>query len=349
MISNEERRYLYWLAARVWTGSGDIVEIGPWLGGSTYCLAAGMCDSGHPADGRLKVFDNFIWRAFMAARAPLELRPGDSFEPHFRRNIEPFRHVVRSYVRALPDEPIAGDAEAAAKRSRSEEAVPAFASESDARIEILFVDGAKSVRGMTHLLRVLAHRMQPANTLVVCQDFKYWGTYWVPILMARLRAWITLVHDVLSGTTLTFRLDRRIPQAALGDLPDHVADLPTEESLVAIDWAARLLDNAGDPDGAWPVRLAAVSLLAHQGDTARALEVFRRCQAAWPAAAHLGQLDRAAQYLAHDCGLNLRLPLRWRIAGARRRLRHIASGLGRIVASRLSLVRRVLFSPDTRR
>ena len=78
MISDEERRYLYWLAARVWSGSGDIVEIGPWLGGSTYCLAAGMCDSGHRVAGRLKVFDNFIWRDFMADRAPLELRPGDS-------------------------------------------------------------------------------------------------------------------------------------------------------------------------------------------------------------------------------------------------------------------------------
>jgi hypothetical protein len=283
------------------------------------------------SSGRLKVFDNFIWRDFMADRAPLELSPGDSFEPHFRRHLEPFSQVVQSYARALPDEPIAGDAEAAAKRSRSEEAVPPFASESDARIEILFVDGAKSVRGMTHLLRALTHRLQPGNALVVCQDFKYWGTYWVPILMARLRAWITPVHDVLDGTTVTFRLDRTIPEAALGDLPEHVAELPTEESLAAIDWTARLLHDAGDPDGAWPVRLAAVSLLAHQGDAARALEAFRKCQAAWPPTAHLGQLGRAEHYLTHHRGMSVGRPLPWRIAAsARRRLRHIVGRLGRM-------------------
>jgi len=324
MISDEERRYLYWLAARVWSGSGDIVEIGPWLGGSTYCLAAGMCDSGHRVAGRLKVFDNFIWRDFMANRAPLELRPGDSFEAHFRRNVERFAHVVQSHTCALPDEAIAGDAEAAAKRSRSEEAVPPFASESDSRIEILFVDGAKSVRGMAHLLRVLTYRLQPGKALIVCQDFKYWSTYWVPILMARLRAWFVPVHDVLGSTTVTFRLDATIPQAVLADLPDHMADLSTDESLAAIDWAARLLHEGGDPAGAWPVRLSAVSLLAHQGHVTRALEAFRRCQAAWPGSVHQNQLERAGDYLAHDRGMSVRWPLRWRIARGRQRLRRIA-------------------------
>jgi hypothetical protein len=39
MISAEERRYLYWLASENWKCEGHIVEVEPWLGGSTYCLA----------------------------------------------------------------------------------------------------------------------------------------------------------------------------------------------------------------------------------------------------------------------------------------------------------------------
>ena len=32
MISPEEKRYLHWLTRVAWSGAGDVVEIGPWLG-----------------------------------------------------------------------------------------------------------------------------------------------------------------------------------------------------------------------------------------------------------------------------------------------------------------------------
>ena len=47
MLSPEECQYLYWLGRSAWTGQGDVVEIGPWLGGSTVCLAAGMREEDH--------------------------------------------------------------------------------------------------------------------------------------------------------------------------------------------------------------------------------------------------------------------------------------------------------------
>jgi hypothetical protein len=148
MISPEEKQYLYWLGSRVWRGRGCVVEFGPWLGGSTACLAAGMRDSGHPAEGRLRVFDNFIWRAFMAERADLPLQPGDSFESYFQANIEPFREIVVSRACALPDETIAGDRDARTRRfAESEgETVALFEGALDAPVEILFIDGAKSWR-----------------------------------------------------------------------------------------------------------------------------------------------------------------------------------------------------------
>jgi len=55
MLTPEERLYLHWLGAVVWSGRGCVVEIGPWLGGSTVCLAAGMRASGHPARGAWNV------------------------------------------------------------------------------------------------------------------------------------------------------------------------------------------------------------------------------------------------------------------------------------------------------
>ena len=42
MITKAEKRYLYWLIAETYTGSGAIVELGPWLGASTTHLAVGL-------------------------------------------------------------------------------------------------------------------------------------------------------------------------------------------------------------------------------------------------------------------------------------------------------------------
>jgi hypothetical protein len=90
MISQEEVQYLYWLGRDVWDGSSGVLEVGPWLGGSTWCLASGIEDNPRRRVTRpLHVMDNFRWRPFMAQRAPLELSPDSSFRPSFERNVGP--------------------------------------------------------------------------------------------------------------------------------------------------------------------------------------------------------------------------------------------------------------------
>ena len=189
MLADEEKRYLFWLGQHEWSGVGTVVEIGPWLGGSTVCLAAGMRASGHAVRGKLHAVDNFLWREFMATRAPLPLVPGDSFEPFFLRNMVGYTDLVVSHARALPDETIEGDADAGATRFSAEKPVAPFDGlPGGEAVEVLFIDGAKSWRGMRHLLLTLSGRLLPGKTLLVCQDFKYWGAYWVPMMMARLDA-----------------------------------------------------------------------------------------------------------------------------------------------------------------
>ena len=124
MISREEKQYLYWLTKSLWMGMGSVVEIGPWLGGSTVCLAAGMKTSGNNTRNRLHVYDNFIWREFMSGRAQLPLESGDSFETFFLKNIKPYSEIVNHHVMALPDENIQGDFEAGKKRFVEDDRIP---------------------------------------------------------------------------------------------------------------------------------------------------------------------------------------------------------------------------------
>lgn len=332
MISPEERRYLYWLGRVVWSGKGAVVEIGPWLGGSTVCLAAGMRDSDTDARGRLHTVDNFLWREFMAERAPLPIEVGGSFKPAFLENTRDFSDIVVTYERALPDERIEDDEPAARTRYSDEEIVPTFEG-IPGPVEILFIDGAKSWRGMLHLLRVLRGGLFPGSYLV-CQDYKYWGTYWVPIMMGVLTECVEPVHDVLGGNTVAFRLRKAIPPALLASLPDHVADLSTGVGLSAIDEARELLDGDGDPLGASTVHLGKVSFLAHQGTLSAASRVFDEVQRNWPLLGNPTQLERARRYLRDEKGCDPERPLGVTLRILASRLWKTLLGIGRLLSPR---------------
>ena len=300
MISAEERRYLRWLTRTQWTGAGCVVEIGPWLGGSTACLAEGMRAAGHEARGRLHVFDNFLWREFMAAKAPLPLAPGESFEPFFRQNLGRDAELVVSHAMSLPDEVIPGDPNAEARRSRAGESPP-FVWRVAEPIEILFLDGAKSWRGMRHLLQAVRGALIPGRTLLACQDYKHWGAYWVAMILERLRGHLEPAHLLLEGSTATFRVTSAIPKDAIDAIEDDVATVPTAAGLEALECSIGWLVAAGDLRGGRRLALARVRFLGHQGHVEQALAVYGELARGWPRSDR-SQIDGARAYLEKRLG-----------------------------------------------
>jgi hypothetical protein len=320
MISAEEKLYLYWLGKRVWSGEGKVVEIGPWLGGSTICLAAGMSASGHNAEKCLHTFDNFIWREFMSARAHLSIGPGDSFKPFFLRNIQEYEDIVEPHESALPDEVIADDREAKAKRFFEPDKTAILEELAEGPIELLFIDGAKSWLGICYLLWLVREHLMPGKSYIVCQDYKYWGTYWIPVFMERLRSFLTPVHNVLGGTTVTFRIASAIPHDLIETFKSHVADLSTIETLKALEEASMFLSKDGDTLGGANVLLGKVSFLVHQGKIDEAVREFKKIQSRWPRNAKLRQLEKAREYLRIEQSFSLPRPFRIKILSFLQRL-----------------------------
>ncbi|HTF88343.1 MAG TPA: class I SAM-dependent methyltransferase [Planctomycetota bacterium] len=297
MVSRAEQKYLYWLTRTQWSDAGHVVEIGPWLGGSTLCLARGMAASGHGAH-QLHAFDNFIWREFMARFAPLPIAAGESFEPFFLRNVESVKERVVAHALTLPDEKIPGDAQTEEVRGNEAPRSPAFEWDRGQPIEILFVDGAKSWRGMRWLLSRVAPALIPGKTLFVCQDFKHWASSWVPLMMARIEKQLELVHVVRRGSTATFRLRAPIESSLFEGLVDDVTKLDTQSALADLERMAAWIGSTGDTVGAAHVRLGAVQLLAHHGRAEEALARFEAIQGRWPLRGAKGQLHDARRYLA---------------------------------------------------
>lgn len=320
MISREERRYLTWLARSVWRDAGHVVEIGPWLGGSTLCLAAGM-HAGHPAARhRLHAFDNFRWREFMSGRANLPLAAGESFEAHFRANVAPHADRIVVHTMALPDESIVGDEPTTKLRSRADEGVAPFEWPPSEPIEILFVDGAKSWRGIRHLLVTVRASLVP-ECILVAQDYKHWAAYWVPLFLWQIRDSIDLVHVVRRGSTVSFRLRRPLDAARIEALPDHVAQLDLDRACREIDAAAEALRALGDDLGASQVSLGQVPLLVHRGELDRASRAFAGAAATWPAGADMPALAQARTLLQETGAVGIApMPKLSRIARMGRRL-----------------------------
>lgn len=296
MVSRAEQRYLFWLARTQWRDEGHVVEIGPWLGGSTLCLARGMERARPAAHHRLHAFDNFTWRGFMARFAALPLADGESFERFFRANVATQAARIAVHARTLPDEPTPLDAEATGVRGRAAPPLAPFAWDAREPVEILFVDGAKSWRGMRWLLAHVAGSLAP-GALLVCQDFKHWGSSWVPLFVARVAEQLELVHVVRRGSTATFRLTRPLAPAALEALPDDAAALEPAGALADLDAMARWIDTTGDALGAAHVRLGGVQFLAQLGREREALARFEEVQGAWPLRGAKGQLEDARRYL----------------------------------------------------
>jgi len=303
MLVPEEKQYLFWLGRDAWDGKGLLLEIGPWLGGSTVCLASGMRASGRDARERLHTVDSFLWRDFMATRAPLSLQSGESFEPYFRKNLEPFRDIVVAHARALPDDGVAEPETNAAH-------VPLFEGLPGGEpVSILFIDGAKSWRGMRHLLRVVSGRLQPGKSILVCQDFKYWSACWVPMMMARLEGLVEPVHNVLGGTTVAFRLVHPIPITTLDTLEDGIEHVSVLDGLELLDRAAAWLAQEGDALGAAHVALARVRFLATLGKHNEAARAFEEIQSRWPSRRDVSQVVIASSFIRKQTGSHIPRPL----------------------------------------
>ncbi|MGE5342891.1 MAG: class I SAM-dependent methyltransferase [Candidatus Omnitrophota bacterium] len=320
MLTPEEIQYLYWLG-RSWNGSGRVMEIGCWLGGSTFCLASGMRDSGHDATKRLKVLDNFIWRPFMAERAALPLQPGESFEPYFLKNMAGFENIIDTRACALPDDP-----------GSHENIFTGFLNDSDT-LDILFIDGAKSWPGMRYLLKTLNRYFVPGQTLLVCQDYKYWGTYWVPVIMTLLENYVEIVHNVRTATTVTFRLVKPIPDTLLDTIPPDQFNMKPHRLLNLLEKSATDLSTTGDNAGAANLKLGKVSFLLHRNEIGWAVDIFTGIQKSWKLHHPTWQLERVRTFLAKEKKLHLPRPRIHQIADSLRyRMKKI---VGKIVRTLL--------------
>ena len=164
--SLEEREGLYAAARWHHSGEGHVFDIGCAAGGSTYCLAAGLRDSGKGAAPvqAFDLFDGYSLRTF-AAKLPAgaEFAGDEALFDWVTRDVRPF--VARHRVDLSRDF-------GAHTRGRT--------------VEIAHIDAAKTLELWRAIVGCLAPTVIPGRTIWIFQDFERarlpWQVYGLSLL-----------------------------------------------------------------------------------------------------------------------------------------------------------------------
>lgn len=245
MLSAQELELLYTLARDQYTGQGEIIDGGAFLGGSTLALATGLRDNPSVADraGRVHSYDMFVADHFV--RQFVDGVPeGASTRPVYDRTIADVASLVTVHE---------GD-------------IATFPWPEARPIEILFIDVAKSWETNDFLNAQFFPRLIPGVSTVIQQDFHWPHTPWISITMELLADHVTYLGS-MPWATAYYRWERAL---APGELPARLRDLGADR-LRALASRAQRFEPGGREWTAQQCNLVALCLSFGLVDEATAL------------------------------------------------------------------------------
>jgi hypothetical protein len=259
MVSPRELRLLYNFFS-VTPLDGAVLEIGPYLGGSTSAIGRGLAIAKH--QHAFLTVDAFAWndpgflrglnrhvdliaagRSVSPANAE-SARTGDWHALFVGlHHATPYSAMLQTIRFRMPSASYTTEDSLAA-------ALPKV------RIAAIFIDGFKSWQATYYAMLQLAEHLTQ-NTLLIFQDFSWYDCYWLPILRTRFAA--TLIAKV--DNTAIFRLDAPVLPGALqqfGAAPDAKQ---FDRYHLEIENHARAMLHSGDDVG-YVGHLAQILVLA---------------------------------------------------------------------------------------
>jgi hypothetical protein len=217
MLWTEEKRMLYYLAREDYTGSGGIVDMGSFLGGSTVCLAAGL-RTRSLTGAEIHAYDLFRLGEWERATYFPDESSRTSVRDVFEENIARYRELVDVHEGDILTFPWNGSP-----------------------IEILFVDIAKSYRVFDHLVQSYFPFLILGRSLVILQDYLSPQTGpWHHVVMEKLSSHFEYVADCTAASAI-FLLRSQIPRQTLMESLWDAMDL--QEKLTLMDRAIERLDT----------------------------------------------------------------------------------------------------------
>ena len=201
MLTQDEMRYYHYIS-KFYSGVGAVVEIGPWIGSSTYNIVDGLlANPAFTADKRLYVYDDFVWRSswmdkWIVDTGITPLNNLDSFLPLFHEMTEKFSAHIEAKAMKLLD---TGD----------NENVPWFTWE-HGPVELCIVDCGRALMMNETWYEALEPHFIPNRTIIVMQDWQNFKNvpeaFWenTKIFTDSKQQHLDQIHELVHSGTATF-------------------------------------------------------------------------------------------------------------------------------------------------
>jgi hypothetical protein len=276
-----ERIFLYNFMKHVWSGSDAVLEIGPFLGGTTRCLGAGMAANQFAKDRRLYTVDRFSRygnpNTLMRAAAALvdafadgdpeildEIRGGGwrkLFERvHCSAVYGGFLHIRQA---RLPDRPGTDVSSVLANIAREV-----------GEIGVLFVDGCKTWYGTKVFMQTFIENLK-TGSYVILQDYGRYTCFWLTSFIHHYEDCFTLLSGISGTYTFLYRGD-----LSSGTIEQTFPDQPQGWSRASFEKlyhrVIRNAFNAGDAISCVRLTLHLAAALATLGETDDARRLIDR-------------------------------------------------------------------------
>ncbi len=228
-LVNKERAFLLDYASRLYSGAGEIVDLGCFLGSSTYALAIGLENNPKVVDksNRIYAYDRFEWNPWMdrpAERYTLArtYSKNECFADEFERQMgEKIKYI----------QTIKGD-------------LNQLKWQSEKQIEYLFVDSMKDWQLCNSIIPGFFPAMTPGVSYLHHQDFAFFHTYWIHLTMFRMREYFESIDHEFMSCSKVFKYTKQLP-SELMKATYSIDDFSIEEINEAFEFSIGVVRPRG--------------------------------------------------------------------------------------------------------
>jgi hypothetical protein len=230
MTTADEQAYTEAYTQSDYTGQGEIVELGCFLGSFSISLARGLKANSRikNQENRIHAHDIFIWdesiaQMFEGHEVGAKHQLGDSFIGEYIERISPYKEHIKIYQGDLTKMAWEGG-----------------------EIEFLIVDAMKSWELTNSCIKNFFPYLIPGKSLLHHQDFSYYWTTWIHLTMYRLREYFQPLYHVPEGSVI-FKYIKEFPPEILSTIYS-IDSFCDEEIEAAFDYSLSIVPDLMRPN-----------------------------------------------------------------------------------------------------
>ena len=253
MTTKTEQNYFARYGETIYSGKGEIVDLGCWLGSTTIPLAQGLLKNPAFSQSERKIYayDLFVWYDWMnsslkGTNLAGKYKEGDSF-------LEEYKQRTAEYSSRI--EICAGDLAQIGWNGRE--------------IEFLLVDAMKNWDLSNAVVKNFYGSLIPNESYVLHQDFGHYFTPWIHLLQWTFRDYFEFAADVPKSGSVVFKCTGKIPVELLSKTYSFES-FTGEEANAAYDYSMKLVPPEKLPN----VAAAKVMFYVHQQQIEKAKTEF---------------------------------------------------------------------------